>query len=209
MYDQLIVRGQNRHLEGYAEKHHIIPKCLGGTDESTNIVTLTTREHFIAHWLLHLMYPLDRKLAIAFEWMTKKGSGKQKIHHYTPSSRTIATARAAASAARIGVRRPDVSARLTGRPVTQSTVEKRLRTRIANGTPAKMSARMAGAGNPMSGTTRPDWSAYNKRTKSRGCRVDGIKFDSVASAARDLGLPHKTLLRRMHSSSFPNCCFLG
>lgn len=33
-------------------KHHIIPKSLGGTNERTNIVKLTYRQHFIAHRLL-------------------------------------------------------------------------------------------------------------------------------------------------------------
>lgn len=36
----------------YHEKHHILPRCLGGEDCSENIVTLTAKEHFIAHLLL-------------------------------------------------------------------------------------------------------------------------------------------------------------
>lgn len=36
----------------YYEKHHIIPKSLGGTDEADNIVCLTFKEHYIVHLLL-------------------------------------------------------------------------------------------------------------------------------------------------------------
>ena len=36
----------------YYEKHHIIPRSLGGSDEEENLVLLTAREHFIAHLLL-------------------------------------------------------------------------------------------------------------------------------------------------------------
>jgi hypothetical protein len=36
----------------YYESHHIIPKSLGGGDEKENLVLLTAREHFLAHWLL-------------------------------------------------------------------------------------------------------------------------------------------------------------
>lgn len=36
----------------YCESHHIIPKCLGGTDDSENIVNLTAREHLVVHKLL-------------------------------------------------------------------------------------------------------------------------------------------------------------
>jgi hypothetical protein len=38
--------------DGYCERHHIVPKSLGGSNNSTNLVNLTAREHFIAHVLL-------------------------------------------------------------------------------------------------------------------------------------------------------------
>ena len=57
IYEQLITRGQEREsLEGYVEKHHIIPRALGGSDDPSNIVKLTAREHFVAHLLLAKMY---------------------------------------------------------------------------------------------------------------------------------------------------------
>jgi len=37
------------------EKHHIIPKSLGGSNEPSNLVKLTLREHFICHRLLPKM----------------------------------------------------------------------------------------------------------------------------------------------------------
>jgi hypothetical protein len=43
-------------VDGYFEKHHIIPKSLGGSDDTTNLVSLTAREHFIAHCLLARIY---------------------------------------------------------------------------------------------------------------------------------------------------------
>ena len=51
-YDQLISRARTRTIEGYVERHHIVPKSLGGTDEESNLVKLTAREHVIAHMLL-------------------------------------------------------------------------------------------------------------------------------------------------------------
>ena len=39
----------------YIEKHHIIPRSLGGTNEHSNLVKLTAREHFICHLLLTKM----------------------------------------------------------------------------------------------------------------------------------------------------------
>jgi len=69
-YDMLIERSNNRILEGYVEKHHIVPKCLGGTDEKSNISILTPEEHFLAHQLLIKMYPGNRDLIYATQLMT-------------------------------------------------------------------------------------------------------------------------------------------
>ena len=53
IYDNLIdYRKTNILRNGYIEEHHIVPRSLGGTDESSNIVALTGREHYIAHLLL-------------------------------------------------------------------------------------------------------------------------------------------------------------
>ncbi|QAX98493.1 homing endonuclease [Aeromonas phage AsFcp_2] len=40
----------------YTESHHIIPKSRGGTDDETNLVRLTAREHILAHLLLAKSY---------------------------------------------------------------------------------------------------------------------------------------------------------
>jgi len=77
MFDRLLLKKQ-RHLDKkqgvYFEGHHIIPKSKGGTGNSTralnhsNIVLLTAREHFLAHWLLWKIYR-DRSSALAFHKM--------------------------------------------------------------------------------------------------------------------------------------------
>ena len=38
--------------DGYFELHHITPKAAGGTNDSSNLVKLTAREHFLCHLLL-------------------------------------------------------------------------------------------------------------------------------------------------------------
>lgn len=57
IYRELIENAITRNpLIGYTETHHIIPKCVGGTDAKSNLVDLTAREHFIAHLLLTKIY---------------------------------------------------------------------------------------------------------------------------------------------------------
>jgi hypothetical protein len=52
-YSSLIAKAQARTaLIGYKERHHILPRSMGGTDDASNLVNLTAREHFIAHYLL-------------------------------------------------------------------------------------------------------------------------------------------------------------
>lgn len=41
---------------GYTEIHHIVPRSLGGSNNSSNLVKLTAREHFLCHYLLTKMY---------------------------------------------------------------------------------------------------------------------------------------------------------
>ena len=53
----------------YYENHHILPKCLKGTNDKENLVLLTAKEHFICHKLLTYIYPENRDLATAFHFM--------------------------------------------------------------------------------------------------------------------------------------------
>lgn len=69
-YNRLISRARSRVLEGYFEGHHVVPKCLGGSDTPDNIVYLTAEEHFVAHLLLVKMHPANGKLAWAAYMMT-------------------------------------------------------------------------------------------------------------------------------------------
>lgn len=39
-------------ITGYVEKHHILPRSLGGGDEAKNLIRLTAEDHFFAHLLL-------------------------------------------------------------------------------------------------------------------------------------------------------------
>jgi hypothetical protein len=70
IYDNLILSRKSlnrRKSEAYYESHHIVPICLNGCKNcKENIVLLTAREHFIAHWLLSRIYPNNNKMQYAF-----------------------------------------------------------------------------------------------------------------------------------------------
>lgn len=52
LYRSIVEKRKSAPLSGLVEAHHIIPKCLGGCDDKSNIVKLTPREHFFCHYLL-------------------------------------------------------------------------------------------------------------------------------------------------------------
>ena len=76
-YDRLIERARYRVLEGYRERHHVMPKCMGGGNEPSNIVELTGEEHYVAHQLLTKMHPEVPGLAIATVRMAKQCAGSR------------------------------------------------------------------------------------------------------------------------------------
>lgn len=65
IYDNLINRARNRPDPGSFDKHHVIPRCVGGPENPTNIVKLTRREHKFAHMILPKLYPNSIGLKVA------------------------------------------------------------------------------------------------------------------------------------------------
>ena len=51
---------------GYKERHHIIPKCLGGKNNKENLIDLYPQEHYEAHKLLASEYPDNNKILYAY-----------------------------------------------------------------------------------------------------------------------------------------------
>lgn len=96
-YDKLIETRRNLDRQNiYTEKHHIIPICMGGNNSKENIINLTAREHFLAHWLLWRIHKND-KLANAFYAMTRKSENQKRLISY--SSIGYAEAKEACAAA--------------------------------------------------------------------------------------------------------------
>ena len=84
IYDSLILRSKSRKKpDCYCERHHILPRSMGGKDESENIAILTAREHFIAHWLLKKIHN-NKQCIYAFHAMTKPvGNGRTRYSSHS------------------------------------------------------------------------------------------------------------------------------
>jgi hypothetical protein len=81
-YNQIISNGSNARKSGY-ERHHILPKSLGGTDDKSNITFITAREHFVCHWLLIKIYPTGEehwKMLNALRMMRAENPNQTRYH---------------------------------------------------------------------------------------------------------------------------------
>lgn len=80
--DILNNRGRFNCGSEYHERHHIVPRCLGGTDGNDNLIDLFAREHFEAHRLLALENPDNDELIYAWgcmAWVKSKNQDRVKI----------------------------------------------------------------------------------------------------------------------------------
>jgi hypothetical protein len=85
----------------YVEKHHILPRRLGGGNETANIVRLTAADHFFAHLLLAKIHGGDMwaplVLMVGGNWKSYKPVLSRRI--YSWASAAAAKARSGTNAA--------------------------------------------------------------------------------------------------------------
>ncbi len=94
-YDILINRARQRTVSLYTENHHIVPVCMGGTNDPSNLVDLLPEEHYVAHQLLVKIYPLNTSLIHAAVMMcvsgkTNIGRSKNKLYGWLKRKHAIA-----------------------------------------------------------------------------------------------------------------------
>lgn len=153
-YNIIIANAITRNLTKGIEKHHIIPHSCGGSNDDSNMVPLTLREHYICHLLLTkmLLSPYKEKMLHAVWWMSNARKGlkvnskiyemirrdsanaiSEKLTGRTQSAESIAKRVATVtgvkkpktSATMKGVPRPYVSEALKGRKQSQEVIDKR------------------------------------------------------------------------------------
>lgn len=88
IYEAICRRGQYERKLDYSEIHHITPRCMGGSDDKSNLTTLTAKEHYIAHALLTKLYPNESKVQYAYVMMSMVNEHQQRkvsSRHYQKS----------------------------------------------------------------------------------------------------------------------------
>lgn len=94
--DILNTRGRFACGDRYCERHHIVPKCMGGNNDTDNLIDLFASEHYIAHKLLALENPDNDRLQFAWWQMSHC---KKEDREYEVSAEDYSAARKAHAAA--------------------------------------------------------------------------------------------------------------
>ena len=126
-YNQLIDKCIQMESEGYpdnmyTEVHHILPKCMGGTNDKFNLVRMPVRYHIMAHILLMKVYPTNNKIVYAAKIMIT-GNRNTKSERFSAvlkfSSKIISLIREENAKRRKGVNSPNY-----GRHLSEETKRK-------------------------------------------------------------------------------------
>ena len=211
IYNNLIDRAITRINEGYVEKHHIVPRCLGGTDVKNNIVSLYPEEHYLAHLLLCKIHKGNAKLLYAALNMTSGSminNGKRNNKAYgwlrrqysesmsgdnNPNRRNPEIQKKAALK-RTGQKRTEetkarMSAAQKGRTFSEETKKKmseavKNRPPISDETRKKLSESSAGRIGPWAGKTVPPELVAKRAEARRGKRMSEEAKANMRIAAK-------------------------
>ncbi|UGO50234.1 putative homing endonuclease [Morganella phage vB_MmoM_Rgz1] len=225
IYDNLIKKGLERglnktKLDYYTERHHIVPRCLGGNDDTSNLVLLTAEEHFIAHRLLSKIYPSNYKIIMACIAMGMKSPTHERHYNksYGDARRKMAELQTGKGNPFYGKRhsqefKDKLSSLYKGRKCTwkdkvSKTKQENPRL-LSDEEKLVISIRNSGSGNYMYGKThtaearakiskaaKERFKDPSKNPAAKKCRVNGKEYGSIKQASEDTGLS-KHLIRKL------------
>ena len=200
LYDKIInkAKSENRAKTNdiYYEKHHILPKSIGGDNSQENTVLLTAKEHFVCHHLLtKFSYGKDKyKMNYAFWGMCNQLKGDVQ-RYYKVSSKLYAVHR--------NIIRATVSKQHKGKKLSQAHIKIIRGRMLSNKNPMKGKL---GLLNPLFKKSRPDFikikiSETKLKYPERNGNFKGYyktpygKFTSAKQASNTLGIHPTTILK--------------
>lgn len=199
IYNSLINKAQLREsVLDYYEKHHIIPKCINGTNDKSNLVKLSAREHYLAHKLLYKMYPDNRGICLAWHMMGHVTLNDKHKRDYNITSREFEKLRVAMSNNLKGKNNP-----FYGKKHSKETKLKISNSRKSKCTGDSNNSRTDKFRESVTGKNNPQYGKVGKLNhKSVNIEVDDVIYKGIRDTARLLGISYSTLNYRLKSSKF-------
>lgn len=212
IYNNIIEKAKSRKIEGYKEKHHIIPKCIGGLDYKENIVDLTAKEHFLCHLLLCEIYPDSEELKYAAFSMCKWNG--ETVKRKTVSG--ITYERLKKETSKITSKRMMGNSIWKNRRHSEESIEKikkarkdqktseETRKKMSDSKRGKKSGRFGKINSPehnkkVSNSLRKN--VNKKKWNERKCSINGTIYKSAAEASRNINESVCTVMYRLKSKN--------
>jgi hypothetical protein len=174
---------------GYCERHHVIPLCLSGTNEGSNLVYLSARCHLLAHWMLMRAYPDIRALKIAYATMCSRKGVKLTPTMYQLAKDAVSgdnSMLARAVVTPLG-EFPTVAAAARAHGVVKAIISRKA------GSKSILHQGYYWRDQPIAGT-EPSHHGHHLR---KGVRTPFGDFESTREAGRVLGIYHSTITKRI------------
>lgn len=226
IYNQLIANAKTRGNVRPAERHHIIPKSMGGNNKKANIVELTPREHFIAHLLL---WKIHRNVSMSYAmWQMSHTRGfRLNSRMYADLKSVISLQVSAQMSGKIVSQetRDKMSKSFTGRIFTdehKANIGKASTGRTSSRKGVKLSddeesirirsVRRTGKGLGNAGWPGPRSVEYRDKISEAGLghkpynfkrvSIDGVIYGTATEAARKIGITYNNLMRRLREEKY-------
>jgi hypothetical protein len=180
----------SRPFKGYHERHHVLPKCMGGKDVYDNLVYLTARCHLLAHWLLMKAFPEVKGLKIAYATMCTRDGIKLSPVMYQIAKDAVSgdnSMLARAVVTPLGSF-PTVAAAAIAHGVSKATISKKA------GSTSVLHKGYHWVDHIVKGDVADGRNAHHLR---KGVRTPFGNFESTREAGRVLGINHSTITKRI------------
>lgn len=186
IYENLINRAKGRVLDTYTETHHIIPRCIGGSDNKENLVELTAEEHRTAHLLLVKIYPKEYGLIKAAVIMSANLNGnrpKNKLYGWLRRKHSESTS--GENNVNFGIPRTDeVKAKISlsstgksrGKGIKKGPMKEETKEKISKSLVGLSAPHMIGNNNPMHRPGVKEKALESRKGKLRVQEKDSISF---------------------------------
>jgi hypothetical protein len=198
VYSQLIAKAQARSkVEDYVERHHVVPKSLGGTDDKSNLVSLTAREHFLAHMLLARIHGGSQWLAVIRMRGMEKRYVNNRLYAIAKKQQALAMSRKHKGKTLSLEHKANIAAASKGRAHSAETRAKLSNALIGHAVSAETRAKIGATskGRTHTATTRAKIGAANKRRIYKPMSVETKAKLSAAKKGRSIKALHQSVIR--------------
>ena len=181
-YCSLIDAARTRLEPVIGERHHVVPRALGG--DAADVVALTYREHFLAHWLLTKFTSGEarRKMLHALGFF-RDGRRVLSSWRYAVARHAHAMAQRGAKRSADARARMGEAARRNATPERMAAMARRLRGhKHTDESRANISAAKRGSNNPMYGKPVSEATREKKRAASTGHQHSAASKEKVRVA---------------------------